>query len=102
MTGLELVLVAGATFRLSRLVVEDEWPFAPLRHTIDAHVDGRITGALAWWLAALVSCVWCVSMWIAAGVAAWAYYADGAAWFAWPAAALTASAAAGALDRWTT
>lgn len=85
-----LLLGAAATYRLTRLAVEDEIT-SPLRERIrDAAPDGR--------LAYFVTCPWCVSLWVGAG---WALLTVAAPELACAAAApLAWSAAAGLLASW--
>jgi len=76
-----LAVGALAVHRLTRLAVEDEIT-RPLRERItDAAPDGR--------LAYLVTCPWCVSMWIGAG------------WAVLTAAAPGVASAAGAALAWS-
>ncbi len=94
--GWLLLLVTVASYRLTRLIVDDTFP--PV-----AWVRERLTGesstASRWswvpeWVSALVSCSWCASVWVAGGVTlltavwiglplpllVWAVAASGAAW----------------------
>jgi hypothetical protein len=93
-----VIMMTLAAYRLTRLVVEDTFP--PVQWVRD-----RITGddpqVARWggvpnWVGALISCSWCASVWIAAGVVLltwvwvalpvpllmWATVAAGAAWLA--------------------
>lgn len=89
-TPLTVVLMSLATYRLSLLVTADALTERPrewlLRRVAD---DG--------YLATLLGCAWCVSMWVGTAVvtSGW-YYAD-RAWWAIPATILTASAVTGFL-----
>ena len=60
--ALEVVLDALATYRLTRLVVEDEIT-APLREKLWRHFDPGDTR-----IGYLFTCPWCVSFWVGAGV----------------------------------
>jgi hypothetical protein len=94
--GWLLLLLTFTTYRATRLVVDDAFP--PV-----AWVRTRLTGdewgrhRWAWvprWVGELVSCTWCASVWVSAGVTAlttlwisvplpllvWATAAAGAAW----------------------
>jgi hypothetical protein len=55
--------MALSTWRLSRLVTEDDFP--PVRWLRE-----RIVGRGPEWLGDLVTCPWCASAWLAAGVVA--------------------------------
>lgn len=75
--GLLLILMVLAAFRLTRLIVEDDFPPIAwmreyvrearphVRKEIDA--DGKYEYRW-WWLGELVSCHWCASAYVAAGV----------------------------------
>jgi hypothetical protein len=96
--GWLLLLVTLVSYRLTRLVVDDAFP--PV-----AWVRNRLTGAESgvarWrlvpeWVGDLVSCSWCASVWVSAGVTGltaawtsvplpllvWGAAAAGAAWLA--------------------
>lgn len=73
-----LILDALAVYRLARLVTTDTL-LQPLRDRIRAPwriehhgnatvANGRRQSGLRWWLAELVQCPWCMSVWFAAGV----------------------------------
>ena len=62
--ALELVVDALATFRLTRLVVEDEIA-APIREAVWKKYD--VTDSK---IGYLLTCPWCVSFWVGAGVVA--------------------------------
>ncbi|WP_282775879.1 hypothetical protein [Nocardia sp. CC201C] len=78
------LLAFGAIARLTRLVTDDY-----LTRGLRVFVIRR-TGADSI-LTYLVTCAWCLSVWVAAAVFALAYFHGGEPWFIWPAAALTAS-----------
>lgn len=95
--GWVLLLVTATTYRLTRLVTTDSLP--PAKWVRDRITGDEETDTRAWpwvpdWLATLVTCPWCASVWVAAGVTAavdltvglplpwlvWAAAASGAAW----------------------
>lgn len=94
--GWLLLLVTVATYRLTRLVVFDTFPpVAWLRERITGENPAvRRWSGVPNWVAKLVSCGWCLSVWVGAGVTgltalwtdlplpllAWAVAASGAAW----------------------
>jgi hypothetical protein len=94
--GWVLLLVTLASYRLTRLVVDDTFP--PVQWVRD-RVVGDDPAVPRWrgvpaWVGDLVSCSWCASVWVSAGVTAltwvwiglpvpllvWAGAATGAAW----------------------
>lgn len=96
--GWLLLLLTLATYRGTRLVVDDTFPPVAWVRT---HVTGDEYGRDRWrfvpmWVGDLVSCSWCASVWVAAGVVGlttlwtsvplplltWAAVAAGAAWLA--------------------
>lgn len=78
------LLALGLTARVTRLVTDDRIA-APVR----ARVLGW-RGAESEW-AYLVSCPWCLGLWVSILVAVLAYVSGGAAWFTIPALAGTIS-----------
>ena len=90
-TPLLLALDALAVFRLAWLVTEDEVPFGTLRARL---VEQKPTG----YLTSLITCPWCVSMWISPPVLLAHSLLPGV----WPfvTAALAFSAVAGLLAVW--
>jgi len=93
-----LLMMTAAAYRLTRLIVDDTFP--PVKWVRD-RITGDEPDVPRWrgvpdWVAALVSCSWCASVWVAAGVTAltwawiglpvpllvWATVAAGAAWLA--------------------
>jgi hypothetical protein len=90
-----LLVMSLATYRLTRLVVEDDFP--PVlwaRHRLaggwtgpDEDVPVHRASWVPQWLADLVSCPWCASGWIAAGVTAgvWAVVGLPVPLLVWPA-----------------
>jgi len=85
MTWWVFLFALGATARITRFGVSDVL-FQPTRSWLARRQGEHQIG-----LATVFHCDWCLSVWVAAVVYGWAYLADGADWFAWPAAALTAS-----------
>lgn len=94
--GWLLLLVTVASYRLTRLVVEDSFPPALW---LRERLTGESPAVARWrwvpeWLSDLVSCRWCASVWVAGGVTlltavwigvplpllTWAFAASGAAW----------------------
>lgn len=87
------VLLAGATARLTRLVNEDAIA-APARAAVITRFGPDSAPAY------FTRCPWCVSMWIAPlllALAWWPAHHGTAAWFWFPAAALTLSYVTGLL-----
>jgi hypothetical protein len=78
-----ILLDAGATYRLVRLACKDRIT-EPLRQALKS----RSMVAFDW-----LTCPWCVSVWIAAGVVALTY--TQARWWLYAALGLTLSAVAG-------
>jgi hypothetical protein len=87
-----VVLVVGASARLTRLVTRDTLT-SPFR---------------AWTIrrwgpdskpATLLTCPWCAGFWLCAAVAASGWWARDAWWWSLPALTLTASYAVGLLDK---
>lgn len=108
MTGLTLLLIAGATWRLTRLLSDDaildrprRWLLTrPLLERQEAPGQRALQASVprSAWLLELFSCAWCLSVWIAAAVTALAYHAPEPWLFEAPAALLSASAATGFLS----
>ena len=100
MTPIILAVGLLATFRLTRIVTDDTITETARRRLAGVH---ERSGAAAPHIERpgvffFITCPWCTSIWIGAGVAAllWAWPAE----TIWPAAALSFSAAAGLLARW--
>jgi hypothetical protein len=78
-----LVLLALATWRLSSLVTREDGPgyvFARLRQRAGAYRPGELSS-----LAEGIICMWCVSVWAAAGLYALLRLAPAlAGWLLWP------------------
>jgi uncharacterized protein DUF1360 len=101
MSWLLLVGMALATFRLTRLVVEDDFPPVELGRAWVRSVrpvqnkEGDPNGWRWWWGGELVSCYWCASGWISGGTVLIVWALHGMAlpvlwWFAvWGLATLT-------------
>ncbi len=107
------VIGSLATYRLTRLIVQDDIS-APLRerlrerthttfygrdmsgHINDTRVERRHDRAPSRLAYKLCTCAWCLSVWLAAGVVLLARYCSG--WFQYVAAALAFAAVAGWLS----
>lgn len=94
LTWFWLVLLAGATFRITRFVTADDYPlWVPIRRWITAK---KPPNPGAW--SEVIVCPWCASPYIAAALFVW--------WLFWPyglapvAVILTLSAIAGLLTEW--
>lgn len=88
----ELVLIVGATARLTRLAQTDTI-LDPIRRPLQRRAER--SGAKAW---ELLWCPWCLSFWIGiAVVASWVTWGHGRWWLA-ATAVLTASHATGLSD----
>lgn len=88
MTPLVVVLAILAVYRLTLLVVADEIT-APIRDRLVERVPDRV--------GLLLTCPWCMSVWLSVPVAWTAYEHGGSGWFLVPALALSASAVTGFL-----
>src|SRR5512139_3847175 len=67
---LSLVVLALATWRVSSLLVSEDGPwgmFAELRRIVGVRYDEHSIPLGSTFLGKLLSCVWCVSVWIGAG-----------------------------------
>lgn len=86
------VLAVGATARLTRLLTVDELPLVarPRDKIIDRYGTDH-------WLSYLVTCPWCLGMWVAAAVFPAAFLAGDSLWFQVPAGILTLAMAASAV-----
>lgn len=103
---LVLALVALATYRLTVLVTRDEFPpvrWARVRLAGDEEMGVRRASWSPEWLADLVTCCWCASVWVAGGVVAAVEVFTAAGvmlpLLAWPAAAGVAAYAIERQDR---
>lgn len=97
MTLLALLLIAGATARLTRLVTSDAITRTPREWAVRRLVPGERTSGFRFELAYLIMCSWCMSIWVGAAVAGtwWAW--GGSMWYQAVCAALTASHITGTL-----
>ena len=86
LTWIKIILTVLATFRVTQLIVRDEI-FEPARSKFRARWSG--------WLVDLLGCMWCVSVYVAAGTTVLTYWAW--SWFQWVALALAATAVTGFL-----
>lgn len=70
-TWLIFIMAIHAAYRLTRLVVWDQFPpILKIRTVVAGSSDGRVPAA-GWsphWLQELVTCPWCASGWISLGV----------------------------------
>lgn len=84
MSVLTMVLVLGATARLTRLVTTDRILEAPRDWVLD-----RVNplGLLTY----MLGCPWCISIYVGSGAATAGYLVGDTLWFSIPALALTAS-----------
>ena len=99
------IVLALATFRVSRLIALDsitepvrEWlrvkgSLEQVRHTPQGEERRILLVGLWGWLFRLVTCVWCVSIWVAAAIVVMMRFAGG--WFEYIAFALALSSIAG-------
>lgn len=87
--ALLLVLVVATVHRFSRLITRDSILDGP-RDWIIARYHGS--------LVELLSCMWCVSVWVAAAVLSVVVF--GPAWFGWVMFGAAASSVAGLLGGW--
>lgn len=84
MTLMVFLLTLGAMARLTRLVTDDY-----LTRHLRALVIRR-TGHDSD-LSYLMTCAWCLGLWVSGAVFTLAYFCGDQPWFVWPAAALTGS-----------
>lgn len=92
MTGVEVALTVGATARLTRLVGADTIT-EPLR-AVTVGLAARVWAPAGFFLAALLSCHWCLSVWMAAATVAGWWLLPGPVWMS-ATLVLTAAYAAG-------
>ena len=84
-----LILLALATYRITRLVTADDIT-APARHRIIGEDGQKLAGTRLEKLGELLGCYWCVSMYVSAGLILIAQQVTGGVWYpwlAWPAVA---------------
>jgi len=94
-----LVLTVGATVRLTRLLALDTIAF-PVRDWLAAQTgneddDPSAKNRFFGFVEDMVTCPWCLSVWIGAVAAPVAWFHGQTAWFMIPALLLTASQVAG-------
>lgn len=65
---MRLLLAAMACWRLTSLLVYEDGPSA---------VFAYLRGAVSEWMGGLLDCFWCTSLWVAAPLAALAWWPDG-------------------------
>lgn len=114
-----VVLVCGATYRLTRLITRDQLPLVawPREHLVgywyppfaedgwrESHPGARPHwGRLGHSLAYLITCDWCVSVYVAAAavlaVSRWTHWLPHPDWASAVALALTASAVTGLISQ---
>lgn len=89
LTPLDLLIVALASYRLTRLITTDYVARRP-RNWVELHAPG--------WVGYLATCTWCAGWWVS--LATWgAYYADVTA-VSWVIVAFAVAGAAGLLNSW--
>ena len=86
LTWIKIVLTSLATFRVTQLIVRDTI-FEPARAKFESNWSG--------WFVDLLSCMWCVSVYVAAGATVLTYFCW--SWWQWVALALAATAVTGFL-----
>jgi hypothetical protein len=91
-----LVVYALAVARITGLIAQDDLT-APLRRGLLARLPAR--PRLEHWVDDLISCPWCVSIWIAAPAAPLMWWYGSRPWVALPAIALAFSQTTGMLSR---
>lgn len=81
-----LVVLALATFRLTRLITRDDFPPILWARTRIQRARPTVTKSATlgheayvdyWWLGELVSCPWCASAYVSGGVVAATWYLHG-------------------------
>lgn len=85
MDSLLFVLTVGATMRLCRLVMADTITERPVRWIVDH------SWVFRGFLVSLLTCPWCMSIWVAGAVSVASYTCGDTLWFKIPATLLTAS-----------
>ena len=73
MEFLELLIMVLATWRLASLFVSEDGPFNVFRHIrclfgVKHHDDGSVAQIPDRTLAKLITCMWCMTLWMAAVV----------------------------------
>lgn len=93
-----VLLVAGATVRLTRLVVADSLPPLPAFRRWLARRLNVLNATHEPPLWTLVTCPWCLSFWIGLAVLGSAYPWGGDVWWRWLTGALTLSLLTGTYE----
>ena len=93
MSTLEAVLTIGLITRLTRLVVADQITYRPRAWLVLRYGPSHP-------LAYLITCSWCLSVWIGAGIATAAYWWGDTRWWFMLALAGTASLITGWAANW--
>lgn len=96
MSGLLLfVMLALASYRVTHLVVLDTFPpVLALRNRIVGEDECKLQGTRIEWLGELLTCGWCASVWLSAGLVLVTQMVTGAVSYpilAWPACASVAA-----------
>ncbi len=95
MSVLVVVLTIGFAARLTRLLTTDQISY-PIRRRVVVRLGPDN------WFAYLITCPWCLGLWVSAAVAAGAYWWADTRWWLCVALAGTASYATGLLAQYTT
>lgn len=99
MSTLTALLTIGLILRVTRLIVADEISY-PVRARLAMRFGRGKPDQPEHWLVVLFTCSWCMSVWVAAGVCAAAYWFADTEWWFLAALAGTASLLAGWTSRW--
>lgn len=70
-TPLLVLLCGAAAGRVTRLVVDDKFPFKPMRDWLK---DLALTSRSGRWLRDLITCPWCFSGWASAAAFGWLWH----------------------------
>ena len=92
MSVLVVVLTIGIAARITRLLTTDQVSY-PIRQRIVVRLGPDH------WFSYLVTCSWCLGLWVAAGVAAGAYFWAEQRWWLAVGLAASASSVTGLLSR---
>lgn len=95
MSPLVVVLTLGLAARITRVLTVDRISY-PIRQRIVVWLGPDN------WFAYLVTCPWCLGLWVSAGVGAAAYFYADTRWWLCVALAGTASYVTGVLAQYTT
>lgn len=93
MSTLTVLLTIGAIIRITRMVVADEIS-RPIRLKVALRVGVNHP------ITTLLTCTWCMSVWIGAAVCAAAYWFGDTRWWSYAVLAASASLLAGWTSRW--